>query len=202
MAKATFIGHGSLKFETNAGQHIYVDPYFKGDYSAPANFMLITHEHFDHFGIDKVKIAPGCTIIMPLDAMWDGKYQTFEKDGVKITAVQAYNKNHSKDECVGYVLEFDGVKVYCAGDTSTTEDIEKKIPKMKVDYAFLPIDGVYNMGPKEATYCAKRIKASKGNIAIHNDPQSNRDMCYYETGLDEFTPDNKIVLKHGETMEL
>ena len=98
---------------------------------------------------------------MPLDAMWEGKYQTFEKDGVKITAVQAYNKNHSKDECVGYVLEFDGVKVYCAGDTSTTEDMEKKIPKMKVDYAFLPIDGVYNMGPKEATYCAKRIKASR-----------------------------------------
>ena len=183
MAKATFIGHGSLKFETNAGQHIYVDPYFKGDYSAPANFMLITHEHFDHFGLDKVKIAPGCTIIMPLDAMWEGKY-------------------HSKDECVGYVLEFDGVKVYCAGDTSTTEDMEKKIPKMKVDYAFLPIDGVYNMGPKEATYCAKRIKASKGTIAIHNDPKSNQDMNYYETGLDEFTPDNKIVMKHGETIEL
>ena len=202
MATATFIGHGSLKFKTNAGQTIYVDPYFKGDYSDPADFLLITHEHFDHMDLTKVTIAPKCTIIMPFDAMWEGQYQTFTKDGVVIKAVPAYNKNHKKEECVGYVLEFDGVKVYCAGDTSTTECMEKELPKLKIDYAFLPIDGVYNMGPREATYCATKIKAQKGNIAIHNDPKSNQDMQYYETGLDEFTPPNKIVMKHGETIEL
>ena len=101
MATVTFIGHGSLKFETESGQVIYVDPYFKGDYEKAANFLLITHEHFDHMDLSKVKIGPACTIIMPMDALWQGEYQKFEKDDVKITAVPAYNKNHNKDECVG-----------------------------------------------------------------------------------------------------
>lgn len=202
MSTATFIGHGSLKFKTNREQCIYVDPYFKGDYTEKADFVLVTHEHFDHMDLSLINKKDDTMYIMPFDAIAKGEYQSFEREGVKITAVPAYNKNHSIEECVGYILEFDGLKIYCAGDTSTTEYMEKSMSKLKIDYAFLPIDGIYNMGPKEATFCANRIKAQKGNIAIHNDPKSNKDMCYYKTGLEDFTPQHKIVLSHGETMEL
>ena len=91
---------------------------------------------------------------------------------------------------------------YANGGTWNIPGSDGKEHVLKIDYAFLPIDGIYNMGPREATYCATKIKAQKGNIAIHNDPKSNQDMQYYETGLNEFTPPNKRVMKHGETIEL
>ncbi len=44
----TFIGHASLKFKTSSGKTIYVDPFFKGDYSDIADVLLVTHNHSDH----------------------------------------------------------------------------------------------------------------------------------------------------------
>ena len=201
MANVTFLGHASLKFKTDNGTVIYVDPFFKGDYSEQCNILLITHGHHDHMGIDKVNIAPGCHIVMPEDAQTEGEYQSFVFGDVKVTAVQAYNKNHKSEECVGYVLELDGKKIYCAGDTSATADMDNKLPKLGLDYAFLPVDGVYNMGPKEASHCAKVIK-TKVAFPIHNDPQSTKTFESYDTNLAEFEHPGKVVLKHGETYTL
>ncbi len=47
--------------------------------------------------------------------------------------------------------------------------------KMDIDYAFLPIDGIYNMGPKEASDCARLINP-KHLIPIHSKPGMLFDM--------------------------
>ena len=199
---AVFIGHGSLKFVTKEGKVIYVDPAFPGgDYSQPADIIIITHHHGDHDKKELVTKAKDCFMVLPKDALKNGVHNVIEKDGIKITAVEAYNKNHSRDECVGYVIGFDGLSIYCAGDTSKTDDMANKLPAMKIDYAFLPIDGFYNMGPQEASECARLIN-TRHALPIHNDPKSMETGEFFETGLNEFTHSSKIVLKHREMLEL
>ena len=54
------------------------------------------------------------------------------------------------------------------GDTSKTDQMAQ-MAKLGIDYAFLPIDGIYNMGPAEMMRCAKLIDA-KRVIPYHMDP--------------------------------
>ena len=75
-------------------------------------------------------------------------------------AVEAYNGHHPKGFGVGYLLRFDGILVYVSGDTSRTDEMAQ-MAKLGIDYAFLPIDGIYNMGPAEMMRCAELIDAKR-----------------------------------------
>ncbi len=204
LEKMLFIGHASLRFTTDSGQVIYVDPYHTdgGAYGPPADFLLVTHQHFDHNAVDKVTKKPGCLVITQAEALKNGKYNRFEKDGVVILAVPAANKNHPADQCVGYILKFDGISVYCAGDTS-------KIPQMadlaaqKLDYALLPVDGVYNMDPAEASACAQMIGARR-NIPYHtaaDNGQNIRDH-FSDENARRFLAPGRLIVRHGEEITL
>lgn len=197
----TFIGHGSLKFKTSDGKVIYVDPFYKGDYSEKADLLLITHNHNDHNKIKKVKQGEDCLVITPEKALANNSYNSFEHKNIKISSFEAYNARHKKEECVGYVLEFNNLKIYCAGDTSKTEHMSNKLSKLGLDYALLPIDGLANMGPEEATECAKIIN-TRHVIPIHNSPITSVLGFYFKKGTHKLLHDGKIILKHGETINL
>ncbi len=134
-------------------------------------------------------------MIRPDQALIDGAYQKFDLSGVKVEAVPAYNSNHSVKDCVGYVLEFDGIKLYHAGDTSKIKEMSELAGK-NLTYALLPMDDFYNMGPEEAAECAGIIKA-KYYIPIHTGPDG-----VSQENIDKFKVDNKIVLQPGSTLEL
>ncbi len=188
----TLIGHASMKIKTAEGVVIYIDPFFEGDYSEPADIILSTHEHYDHNAVDKPAHKADCTVLRVADTLNpDLSHNNYEIKGVKIETVTAGgNQNHHPDNTVGYVLSFDGLKVYHPGDTS-------KIPEMaalkdkNIDYAFFPIDGVYNMSPEEATECANLIGAK------HNTP-----MHFFDADPMKFTPENLLRMNYGETIEL
>ncbi|MCX7773722.1 MAG: MBL fold metallo-hydrolase, partial [Clostridia bacterium] len=150
----------------------------------------------DHNELSKATQKEGCKVIRAADALVKEVYNSFDVDGVKIKAVPAYNKNHSKLNSLGYVLEFDGIKLYHAGDTS-------KIPEMadlareKLQYALLPVDGVYNMDAKEASECAELIKA-ENYIPIHSDGSKD----YNETNVADFAAEKKISVKPGDEIAL
>lgn len=196
MAKLLFQGHGSFRITSTDNIVIYVDPYAGEGYDVPADIILVTHQHYDHNAIDKVTKKENCTIIQSYDAIKDGVHQIFTVSGVKIKAVEAYNSNHKKEECVGYIIEVDGLKIYAAGDTSTTEDM-KKIKDLNLDYAILPIDGVYNMGPEEATKCAEIIDA-RFSIPIH----MKEGELFDEEMVKKFTAKNRIIVRANEEIEL
>ena len=77
---------------------------------------------------------------------------------MKIEAVPAYNttpgrdKYHPRHRDNGYILTFDGLRVYIAGDT-------ENIPEMKdlkdIDIAFLPINQPYTMTVPQAAKAAR-----------------------------------------------
>lgn len=193
----TLIGHASVKIKTKQGTVIYIDPYFDGDYSESADIVLVTHEHSDHNAISKVQLKENGRIIRRADVLKDGVYSNMEIAGVKIEAVAAYNNNHIENSCVGYILDFNGIKLYHAGDTSKTDEMNSFAEK-KITYALLPVDGVYNMGPEEATEVANLIKA-KHSIPIHTN--INNYPYNEETAL-AFNPESRLLVEYGNSIEL
>lgn len=168
MANLLYQGHSSLRITTKSGKVIYVDPFAGEGYEKAADLILITHEHYDHNRIDLVHQTPRTIIIRAANGLAGGVYRQFDYFDVHIEAVPAYNDHHNKNECVGYLVDVDGVRLYLAGDTSTT-DYMSTLATKNIDYAFLPIDGIYNMGPEEATRAANIIKP-KHLIPIHMKP--------------------------------
>lgn len=196
MAKLLFQGHGSYRITTDSGVVIYMDPYAGSGYEAPADIILVTHQHGDHNQLQLPAREKTCAVIQNEDALQNGEYRSFDIKGVKIQAVPAYNKNHDRNECVGYMLTVDGVKVYASGDTSATEEM-REYPSLHIDYALLPIDGIYNMGPVEAARCAGLIGA-KHVIPIHMAP----GMLFDRQKAERFKAKNRLIVNAGEEIEL
>lgn len=196
MARLLFQGHGSFRITTENGTVIYVDPYVGSGYEVPADIILVTHQHGDHNQLQLPARKNTCKVIQNQDALQGGSYKSFDIKGVSIQAVPAYNKNHDKNQCVGYILALDGIKVYALGDTSITEEM-KEYPSLSIDYALLPMDGVYNMGPEEASKCADLIGARHA-IPIHMAP----GMLFDEHKAEQFKAKNRLIVKDGEEIEL
>ncbi|MGI6220431.1 MAG: MBL fold metallo-hydrolase [Coriobacteriales bacterium] len=205
MAKMLYQGHGSYRIVLADGTVVYVDPFIGDGYDLPADLILVTHEHFDHTHIDKMPHAQGCEIVRAADVHPDpATYLACESHGVRIQAVQAYNKNHPSDECVGYALDLDGIRFYASGDTSTTEDMASgKLAAMAIDYAVFPADGFYNMDIPEASECA-RLVAAKHSIPVHMVPVSSPDQqeIFSRERCERFEGPGRIILEPGEELEL
>jgi L-ascorbate metabolism protein UlaG (beta-lactamase superfamily) len=171
----TFVGHGTLMMEYN-GKVIHIDPVSQfADYSKlpKGDLVLITHQHGDHLdpaAIEKIS-KPGMQVVLAKvclskypqgKVMNNGESGTF--NGFRVDAVPAYNiKNergpgqpfHPKGEGNGYILHFDELTVYVAGDTENT-------PEMKdlknIDIAFLPMNLPYTMTPEMVADAARSFK--------------------------------------------
>lgn len=191
----TFIGHASLKLESSDGTVIYVDPNYTWDYSAAADFILVTHGHGDHLPRPEVTLKENGKKIYYTEALHNGVYEVYDYGNVRIEAVAAGgNPNHDINVCVGYLITVDGYTIYHAGDTSKIAEMEKLSDRV-IDYAFYPIDGVYNMDAVEATEAATIVGA------LHNIPIHALDDNH--TGkADAFTPDGKMIIEQGESIVL
>lgn len=206
MAKMLYQGHGSYRFVLEDGTVVYVDPFVGEGYDLPADLIVVTHEHFDHNQVQKMPHADGCVIVRAADVHpTPGEYLTCESHGVRMTAVQACNKNHPVDECVGFVLELDGVTFYASGDTSMTDDMRSgKLADMGIDYAVFPGDGFYNMDVAEASECAKLV-AARHSIPVHLVPMSDPNdasQLFSRERAEAFQGPGRIIVEPGETLGL
>ncbi|NLG01353.1 MAG: MBL fold metallo-hydrolase [Lentisphaerae bacterium] len=170
----TFIGHGTLMFGFD-GKTIHVDPYGKlANYAAlpKADAILITHDHADH--LDPAAIAairtPATVVVMArscagkLDGlvMTNGESRTVL--GIRVEAVPAYNivnkrgtgqPFHPRGAGNGYLLCFGDKRVYVAGDTENTPEMQAL---RGVDAAFLPMNLPYTMTPEMVAAAAKAFR--------------------------------------------
>ena len=166
MTKLLYQGHASYRITTNEGKIIYIDPYMGSHYDKEADLVLVTHQHYDHNAINKMPHKDSTIVFQNMDAIKEGTYVNTNIYGVDINPVPAYNKNHKINECVGYILNIDGIRLYFAGDTSKTEEMHNI---KDIDYAFLPCDGIFNMDASEASLCANIINA-KHSVPMHTYP--------------------------------
>ncbi|MDE6603757.1 MAG: MBL fold metallo-hydrolase [Lachnospiraceae bacterium] len=154
---------------------IYFDPYQIQTAVHDADFIFITHEHYDHFepeSVAKLKkedmrlVAPESMKKKALsesgvaseNCLFYQPGETHEVGGVTIETIPAYNKLkpfHPKGKkWLGYVVEMDGVRYYVSGDTDVNEDIRK----VRCDVALIPIGGFYTMDWKQAAEYIAQIK--------------------------------------------
>lgn len=172
--------HSSIRIDK--GVVIYIDPYkIEKDYN-DADYIFITHDHYDHYSepdIDRVRKSE--TIVIAPESLSEKLLmrgfkkeniiivEPYEKDKVgdiNFETIPAYNTNkefHPKENnWVGYILEINEIKYYFAGDTDITEESRN----VECDVAFVPVGGTYTMDFKEAALLVNEIKP-KIAVPIH-----------------------------------
>lgn len=199
MDSLTNIGHASVKIKTAEGTILYIDPYAGtgDDYLDSADVLLVTHSHSDHNLQYLVPMKSTGVVITYGSAVNNGVYSSYTVGSIVIDAVPAYNTFHSVNSCVGYVVEFNGIRLYHTGDTGLINEMSA-LESRHITYALLPMDGVYTMSPEGAMVAAGRIKAAY-NIPIHTMPPPD---TYSDAIVARFTLTNKIIVKHGQTIAL
>lgn len=162
--------HSSIKFSKDI--IIYFDPYkINKDYH-DADIIFITHSHYDHYSpLDIKKVIKNNTIIVcPEDVKEEllklnikniievVPNKDYEVLNIKFKTIPAYNINknfHPKENnWVGYLINYNNVKYYIAGDTDITEENKNII----CDVAFVPIGGTFTMDYKEAASLINEIQ--------------------------------------------
>jgi len=201
-AELTYFGRASIKIKTASGLVVYIDPYAPGDYSEPADLILVTHGHGDHNKVGMVSRTRTTVVAAPVGAVSGrdvrivAEGDTFQVGTIAVRVMPAANKNHARSESRGYLVSFDGITVYHAGDTDYLAEMAG-YGAYDITYALLPCDGFYNMGPDEASKCAEAMKAGTV-IPIH----SSKDGVFGEKNARAVRAKNLIVLKPGEKTAL
>lgn len=194
MAELLYQGHGSYRIVSNEGVVIYVDPYAGEGYDMPADIVIVTHEHSDHNQVGLVTLKGDGVILRHGDLFVDDEYPIKKIKKVMIEGTPAENKNHTREECVGFIMTVDGITLYGAGDTNYYPEMESF---NDLDYALLPVDGIYNMSAQEASRCAHVID-SRYFIPIHTSPTQ----LYDEDIAKSFKSPHALYIKPGERLKL
>jgi len=180
LKQITWLGHASIRM-SGPSAVIYIDPWKLKSFQ-PADIILISHEHYDHFSKEDVaKIrTPGTVIVtnptvagqLTGDVRAVRPGETVTVKGIKIEAVAAYNVNKFRspgvpfhpqaDGKLGFIIEVDGVRVYFSGDS----DPIPEMANVKSDIAILPVSGKFTMTAAEAVE-ALRVLKPKVAIPIH-----------------------------------
>ena len=195
MAKLYYQGHGSFRITSNKGTVLYFDPYAGEGYEKIADVVLITHDHGDHNQLHLVKQKNDCRVITFKEALVNSQFNSFIVKDFSIESVDAKNKNHMEN-CVGFIIIVDEIKIYASGDTSFVPMMETFKDK-HIDYTLLCTDGFYNMGLEEAAKCAEIINA-KHNIPIHMMP----GQLFSKEKAVKYTAPNKLIIEPNEEIEL
>jgi L-ascorbate metabolism protein UlaG (beta-lactamase superfamily) len=158
---------------------IYLDPWGTPHDSPPADVILITHAHFDHFQPDEIVrlSTPRTRLVAPHDVARElsgdvtpvAPGESHEVAGLRFITVPAYNVREEAldfhpraNRWVGYVLELEGRTYYHAGDTDHAPELDE----VRTDVAFVPIGGHYTMDAAEAGVFVKAI-APRLAVPIH-----------------------------------
>ena len=196
--EVTMIHHGSLAMSYK-GYRIQIDPVLKMgateiNYSAfpKADCILVTHEHGDHFDPEAIRFLSkdGTRVLLNAasqaqlgsgEAVANG--DTLRIGNIGLVVVPAYNitedhlQFHPKGRDNGYILDFDGLRIYVSGDT---EDIEEMGTFGPVDVAFLSVNQPYTMTTTQCVEAAMTLQP-KTLVPYH---LSDTDLQEIKTVLD------------------
>ena len=169
--------HASIRIEYE-GLEFEIDPVLKLgqktiNYAAfpKADYILVTHEHFDHLDAQAIKALQKDGTVILLNPSSQAKLKQGEalsngdqrklREDITLQAIPAYNTTpshaqfHPKGRDNGYILTLDGFRIYIAGDT---EDIPEMKQAEGVDVAFLPCNQPYTMTVAQLAKAARMIQ--------------------------------------------
>ncbi len=172
-----WLGHSGFRIRADRAT-IYIDPYRVARAASPADLILVTHGHYDHFSPRDIEALSGKETWLIAPAAVAEKVggrvisiapgEVIEPEfarGLAIRGVAAYNTSkrdadgnvfHAREAgWVGYDLNIRGERLYHAGDTDVIPEMDEV---SGVDVALLPVSGTYVMTPEEAAEAARRIQ--------------------------------------------
>ena len=137
MIKITHIAHACFLIE-NANEKLIIDPYDNSigydSINEEANYLLISHNHYDHNYADGIKLKSNI-----------GSF--------KISKVGSYHDNKKgslRGSNVIHIIDTEGIKICHLGDLGhklTNEQIELI---GKIDILLIPVGGIFTIDYKEA----------------------------------------------------
>lgn len=170
--KIEVIHHASIKLSND--KVIYIDPYDIKEEYHDADYIFITHDHYDHYdeeSINNIKndrtkiIVPLCLKEKPHHLLVEG-YRMYGIDDIQFFTIPSYNLDkpfHPRDKYyVGYNILLEDKYYYIMGDTDRTPEADQ----VKTDICFVPIGGTYTMNVEEAADYINNLKPSLA-IPIH-----------------------------------
>ena len=175
--RVEWLGHSGFRLGVGRSW-VYIDPYRVPRGSPPADLILVTHGHYDHFSprdIERLShrdtwlIAPATVAERATGRVLSlGPGDGLEHElvpGVGVAAVAAYNTSKRDAEGVlfhpreagwiGYEVNVRGERLYHSGDTDVIPEMDSVAG---VDLALLPVSGTYVMTASEAAEAARRIQ--------------------------------------------
>jgi L-ascorbate metabolism protein UlaG (beta-lactamase superfamily) len=178
---ATFQGNfhwfGNAAVLYHGSQNIYFDPVALAGNVPPADIILVSHGHTDHWSVADIKklIGPHTTLIVspnvvgsqdtikdqtgiPATILHEG--DSIDVQGVNIRAVAAYDTSfHVRASGgLGFVVTIDGHKIYFAGGTN----FYPEMAQIESDVAIYP---VYARADVEQLV---KVLPAKAIILVHN----------------------------------
>ncbi len=155
------------------GKKIYIDPFEISDDTHDADYIFITHDHYDHYSMPDIHKILNENTVFIIPAPIEMKLrkstpvgsqicvvpgQKYETADFSFETVPSYNKmkpfHPKKAGWCGYIITLDGVRIYIAGDTDAIKEAEE----VECDIALIPIGGFYTMNYKEAAQLINKIK--------------------------------------------
>lgn len=170
--KIEVIHHASIKLTGN--KIIYLDPYDIKEEIHDADYIFITHDHYDHYDEESIHnirndntkiIVPFCLKDKPHHLLVD-EYRMYYIDNIQFFTIPSYNLNkpfHPREKYyVGYNILLEDKYYYIMGDTDRTPEANQ----VKTDICFVPIGGTYTMDIEEAASYINDLKPEMA-IPIH-----------------------------------
>ncbi|ACB40551.1 MBL fold metallo-hydrolase [Pyrobaculum neutrophilum] len=177
----SWLGHDTFRV-VRGSVVLYFDPFQVQVGEPKADYILVTHEHFDHCDPPSIKrlAKPSTVVVAPriarrclegVGVVEVGPGDVKDLGVFKVVAYPAYNVNKFRDKSrgvvfhpredgrVAYLVEWGGVRVFHAGDS----DFVPEFREVKADIVLVPVSGVYVMTAEEA---AEFVNAVSPRVAI------------------------------------
>ena len=173
--------HASIRINKD-NKILYFDPYKINESLNDADYIFITHSHYDHFSLNDIKKVMNDNTkfivtsdlenqIINLGVSEDNlkvvfPSETYKIDDISFDTIPSYNTNktfHKKSyNWVGYNVNINGTKYYVVGDSDVTDELKN----VKCDVIFIPVGGTYTMTASEAADTVNNMDV-KYAIPIH-----------------------------------
>lgn len=140
--------HGHSCFEIRGSRTIVLDPHDGRSLGIPppvaaADFVFVSHEHFDHNATRSVRGDPRV-----VDHRYDGKL-----DGLAVETLILPHDNvrgEKRGWVRAYRLHLDGVTFLHLGDVGKAPGAIDVAGEERISVLFVPVGGVFTVGPKDA----------------------------------------------------
>ncbi len=175
--KLTFIGHAAFLLEAG-GKKILIDPFLTGNPVAKqkadeiaCDYVLITHAHGDHIGDAEAIIKrTGATCVTTNEIAQDLGSKGIQAHGMHLGGKHGFDFGTVKlvlalhgsgiagGHACGFLIETEGKKLYFAGDTALTMDMQLLRDVWgPIDVAVLPVGSYFTMDVPDAAVACRFV---------------------------------------------